>query len=218
MVVVQSLSRVWVFVTPQTAACQASLSVTISQSLLKFMSIESVMPSNHLILCHPLLLLPSILLSASRSFPVSQLFTSGGQSTGASASASIFSMNIQDWSPSEWTGWISLQSKGLSSLLQQHSSKGWILWCSAFFMVQLLHPYMTTGKTIASTRWTFAGKVMSLVFNSMYTCVCVCVCVCVCRLSRQCSDKAFICQCRRWRFNAWLDKSLWSRKWQLCTS
>ena len=99
--------------TLRTAVRQASLSITISQSLLKLMSIESVMPSNHLILCCPLLLHPSIFL-ASGSFPVSQFFSSVGQSIGVSDSASVLPMNTQDWSPLEWTGWISLQSKGLS--------------------------------------------------------------------------------------------------------
>ena len=99
---------------PMTAACQASLSITNSRSLLKLMSIESVMPSSHLILCRPFSsCLPSF--PASGSFPVSQLFTSGGQSTGVSASASVLPMNIQDWFPLGWTGLISLQSKGLSS-------------------------------------------------------------------------------------------------------
>ena len=112
--VVQLLSRVWLFATPWTAVCQATLSLTISGSLLKLMSIEAVMPSNHLILCCPLF--SSCLRSfvTSRSFPVSWLFSSGGQSIGASASASIFSMNIQGWFPSGLTGLISLQSKGLS--------------------------------------------------------------------------------------------------------
>ena len=106
---------------------------------------------------------------ASGSFPVSQLFTSGGQSIRASASASVLPMNIQDWSPLGWGGWISLQSKGLlKSFLQHHSSKASILQQSAFFMVQLSHPYMTTGKTIALTRWTFVGKVMSLLFNMLH--------------------------------------------------
>ena len=101
-------------------------------------------------------------LPASGSFQMNQLFTSGGQSIGVSASASVLLMNTQDWSPSGWTGWISLQSKGLSkSLLQHHSSKAPILRCSAFFIVQLSHPYMTTGKTIALTRPTFVGKVVS---------------------------------------------------------
>ena len=103
-------------------------------------------------------------LLASGSFPMSQLFTWGGQSTGVSASASVPPMNTQDWPPLGWTGWISLQSKGLSRVLQHHSSKASIFQCSAFFTVQLSHPYMTTGKTIALTRRTFVGNVMSLLF------------------------------------------------------
>ena len=99
--------------TPWATARQASLSITNSRSPHKPMSIESVMPPSHLILCHPLLLLPPT-LPVSRSFPMSQLFSSGGQSIGVSASASVFPMNTQDWSPLGWTGWISLQSKGLS--------------------------------------------------------------------------------------------------------
>ena len=99
------------FETPWTAACQASLSINNSWSLLKLMCIESVMPSNHLILCHPLLLPPSIFPSI-RVFS-NEVFTWGGQSIGVSASASVLPMNIQDWSPLGWTGWISLQSKGL---------------------------------------------------------------------------------------------------------
>ena len=111
---VQSLSCVRLLVTPWTAARQASLSIINSQSLLKLMSIESVMPSSHLILCRPLLLLPPS-LPASESFPISQLFVVwGGQSIGVSALASVLPKNTQDWSPLEWTGWISLQSKGLS--------------------------------------------------------------------------------------------------------
>ena len=107
-------------------------------------------------------------LPASGSFPMSQLFTSGGQSIGVPASASVLPMNTQDWSPLGWTGWISLQSKGLSkSLLQHHSSKASILRCSAFFMVHLSQLYMTTGKTIALTRWTFVGKLMALLFNML---------------------------------------------------
>ena len=101
---------------------------------------------------------------ASGSFQMSQLCTSGGQSIGVSASASVLSMNIQDWSPVGLTGLIFLQSK---SVLQHHSSKASIFWCSAFFMVQLTHPYMTTGKTIALTSWTFVAKVMSLLFNML---------------------------------------------------
>ena len=110
---VQLLSHVQLFVTPWIAARQASLSITNSRSLLKLMSIESVMPSSHLILCRPLLLL-SQSLPASGSFPMSQLFAWGGQSTGDAASESVLPMNTQDWSPLGWTGWISLQSKGLA--------------------------------------------------------------------------------------------------------
>ena len=100
---------------------------------------------------------------ASGSFQMSQLFPSGGQSIWVSASISVLPMNIQDWSPLGWIGWISLLSKGLfKSLLQHHSLKASILRHSVFFIVQLSHPYMTTGKTIALTRWTFVGKVMSL--------------------------------------------------------
>ena len=116
--VIQSLSCIWLFVTPWTAAHQASLSFTISWSLLKLMSIESVMPSNHLILCHPLLLLPSIFPSI-RVFSNESALTSGGQSIGASASTSVLPMNIQDWFPLGLIGLISLQSKGLSRV-QNH--------------------------------------------------------------------------------------------------
>ena len=110
---VQSLSRVWLFAVPWTAACQDSLSITNCRSLPKPMSIESVMASNHLMLCCPLLLLPPIFLSI-RVFQMSQPFTSGGQSIGVSASRSVLPMKTQDWSPLGWTSWISLQSKGLS--------------------------------------------------------------------------------------------------------
>ena len=99
---------------------------------------------------------------------MSQLFTSGGQSIGVSPSKSVPPMNIQDSFPLGMTGWISLQSKGLKSLLQHHSSKASILRRSAFFIVQLSHPYMTTGKTIALTRWTFVDKLMSLLFNMLF--------------------------------------------------
>ena len=128
---VQSLSHVWLFVTPWIAARQASLSITNSQSLLKLMFIELVMQSNHLILCCHL---PSCLQSfqALGSFPMSQFFASGGQSIGVSASASVLPMNTQDWSPLGWTGWISLQFKGLARVfsnttVQKHQ----------FFSVQL---------------------------------------------------------------------------------
>ena len=154
--------------TPWSAAHQASLSIANSLNLLKLMSIELVMPSNHLILCHPLFL-PSSVFPASGSFPRSQFFTSGGQRIAVSASASALPMNIQDWFAWGWTGWLSFVGvQGtLKSLLQHHSSKASILWHSAFFIVQLSHPYMTTGKTIALARWTFVGKVISLLFNML---------------------------------------------------
>ena len=109
---------------------------------------------------------------ASGSFPMSQFFTSGDQSIGVSASASVFPMNIQDWFHLGLTGLISLDrvQGTLKSLLQHHSSKASILRCSAFFMVQLSHPYLTTGKTIALTRQNFVGKVISLLFNSYLGC------------------------------------------------
>ena len=102
---------------------------------------------------------------ASGSFQMSQFFASGGQSIGDSASASVLPMNIQDWSPLGWTGWISLQSKGLSRVFSNHSSKAAILRHWAFFIIQLSHPYTTTGKTIALTRRTFVDKVMSQFTN-----------------------------------------------------
>ena len=105
---------------------------------------------------------------ASQSFPVSQFFKSGGQSIAVSASASVLPMNIQNWFPLGLTGLISLQYKGThNSLLQHHSSKPSILWHSAFFIVQISHPYVTTGKAIAFSKWTFVGKVMSLLFNML---------------------------------------------------
>ena len=104
---------------------------------------------------------------ASRSFSMSQFFTSGGQRIGASARASFLPMNIQDWFPLGLTGWISLLSKRLKSILQHRSGKPTIFQNSAFLIVQLSHPYMTTGKTIALTRWTFVDKVMSLLFNML---------------------------------------------------
>ena len=110
---VQSLNHVRLFASPWIAACQASLSITNSWNLPKPMSIELVIPSNHHILCYPLLLLPSI-FPTSGSFQMSQLFSSGGQSIGVSASTSVLPINMQDLSPLGWTGWISLQSKGLS--------------------------------------------------------------------------------------------------------
>ena len=152
--------------TAGTTACKASLSITNSQGQPIPMSIESVMPSNHLIFCRCLLLLPSIFPSI-RVFSNESALASGGQSIGVSASTSVLPMNTQDWSPLGWTGCISLQFTGLLSLLQHHSSKASILLCSAFFVVQLSHPYMTTGKTVALTRWTFVDKVMSLLFNML---------------------------------------------------
>ena len=125
------LSRVRLFVTPWTAAHLASLFITNSQSLLKLMSIRSVIPSNHLNLCHPLLLLPSI-FPVSESFLMRQFFTSGGQSIGVAASASVLPMNIQDWFPLGWTGWIALQSKGLSRVFSNTTNQKHL-----FFGVQL---------------------------------------------------------------------------------
>ena len=163
---VQVLSRDGLFATPWITARQASLSIIIYQSSLKLTSIESVVPSSKLILCCSHSLLPLIPPSI-RVFSSDQLFEWGGQSTGVSALASFLPKKSQGWSPSEWTGWISLQSKGLPSLFQHHSSKASILRHSAFFMVQLSHPCMTTGKTIALTRWTFVGKAMSLLLNML---------------------------------------------------
>ena len=146
-----------------TAACQASLSIINSWSLLKLMSIDWE--------CHPTISSSVVPFSscpqsfpAPGSFPKSQFFTSGGQSIGVSASTSVLPMNIQDWFPLGWTDWNSLQSKRLKSL-QHHSSKASILWYYEFFIVQLSHPHMTTGKTIALTRRTFVGKVTSLLLN-----------------------------------------------------
>ena len=159
---VKLLSRVQLFATPWTAARQASLSITNSRSLLKLMSTESVMPSDHLILCRPLLLPSSI-------FPSIRVFSNESALRIRWPKDWSFSFII---SPSnEYSGLISFRMDWLDllavqgtlkSLLQHHSSKASILWRSAFFTVQLSHPYMTTGKTIALTRWTFVGKVMSL--------------------------------------------------------
>ena len=152
---VQSLSRVRLFVTPWIAARQASLSITNSRSSLRLVSIESVMPSNHLIFWHPLILPPSIFPSI-RVFSNESVLHIRWPKYGVSASASVPPMNIQDWFPLEQIGWISLQSKGLSRVFSNTIAS--ILWCSAFFIVQFSHPYMTTGKTIALTRWTFVVK------------------------------------------------------------
>ena len=147
---VQSLHRVRLFATPWSIACQASLSITSSFNLLKVMSTELVMRSNHLTLYHSLLLPPSIFLSI-RVFPVSQSFASGSQRTGVSASGSVLLMNIQDGFPLGWTAWISLQSKGLSRVFSNIKFKS--INYSAFFIVHLSCPYTTTGKTIALARW-----------------------------------------------------------------
>ena len=153
------LSRVQLFVTPWTAACQASLS--------KCMSIESVMPSNHLFLYCPLLLLPSI-------FPSIRVFSNESVLHTRWPKYWSFSFCISPFN--EYSGliffridWLDLLAvqRALKSLLQDHSSKPSVLWCLAFFIVQLSHPYMTTGKTIALTRWTFVGKVMTLLFNML---------------------------------------------------
>ena len=167
VVVIQSLSYARHLETPWTIARQASLSFTISQILLKLMSIESVMPSNHFVLCHPLLLLPLI-------FPSIRVFSNESALHIRWPKYWSFSFNI---SPSnEHPGLISFRMDWLDlpavqgtlkSLLQHHSSKASIFWCSAFFIVQLSHPYMTTGKTIALTKWTFLGEVMSLLFNML---------------------------------------------------
>ena len=164
---VQLLSCVQLFAIPWTAAHQASLSITNSWSLLNRISIESVMPSNHLILCYPLLFLPW-------TFPRIRVFSNVSVLSVRWPKYWSFSFSI---SPSnEYSGLISfrmgwldfLAVQGtLKSLLQHHSSKASILWHSAFFIVELSHPYMTTWKTIALTRWTFFGKVMSLLLNKL---------------------------------------------------
>ena len=163
VVFVWLLSRVRLFVTPWTAACQASLSFTISQNLFKLMSVESVMPSNHLILCRPLLFLPSI-------FPSIRVFSNESALHIRWPKYWSFSFSI---SPSkEYSGlisfridWFDLAVQGtLKSRLQHHSSKASILRSSAFFIVQLTHLYMATRTTISLTLWTFVSKVMSLFF------------------------------------------------------
>ena len=165
---VQSLSCVRLFATPQTAAHQASLSITRSQSLPKLKPIDLVMPSNHLILCQPFLLPPSI-------FPSIGVFSNESALHITWSKYWSFSFNI---SPSnEYSGMISFRMDWLDllvvqgtlkSLLQHHSSKASTLRRSVFFIVQLSHPYMTTGKTIALTRRTFVGKVMSLLFHMLF--------------------------------------------------
>ena len=162
---VQSLSHVRFFATLWTAACQASLSFTIFRSLLKLISRESVMPSNHLILCLSLLLLPSIFPSIS--VLTNELVLHIRWPKYWSFSFSISPSNKYSGLISFRIDWFDLlAAQGtLKSLLQHHNLKALILWCLAFFMVQLSHLYMNTGKTIALTRWAFVGKVMSLLFN-----------------------------------------------------
>ena len=164
---VQLLSHVRLFATPWTVARQASLSITNSWSSLKLMSVESVMPSSHLVLCHPLLLLPSI-------FPSIRVFLN--ESALHMRWPKYWSFSFSIIPSKEHPGLISFRMDWLDllavqgthkSLLQHHSLKASILWCSAFFTVQLSHPYMTTGKTVALTRQTFVGKVISLLFNML---------------------------------------------------
>ena len=161
----QWLSCVRLFATPLIAARQSSLSITNSRSSPKLMCIELVIPSSHLILCHPLLLLPSIP-------PSIRVFSN--ESTLRVRWPKYWSLSFSIIPSKEHPGLVSFRMdwldllvvKGtLKSLLQHRSSKASVLWCSAFFIVQLSHPYMTTGKTIASTRWTFVGKVISLLLN-----------------------------------------------------
>ena len=155
------------FATPWTAACQASLSTTNCRSLLKLMSIKSW--------CHPTISSSVVPFSsclqsfpASGSFQMNQFFASGGPSIGVSASASVLPMSTEDWFSfkMDWLDLLAVQGT-LKSLLQQHGSKALILWRLAFFIVQFSHPYMTTGKIIALTRWTFVSKVMPLLFNML---------------------------------------------------
>ena len=160
---VQSLSRVRLFATPWIAACQASLSITNSWSSLRLMSIESVMPSNHLILCRPLLLLPPIPPSINEStlcmrWPKYWSFNFSISPSKEIPGLISFRM--------DWLDLLAVQGT-LKSLLQHHSSKASIHGRSAFFTVQLSHPYMTSGKSIGLTRWTFVDKVMSLLLNTL---------------------------------------------------
>ena len=159
-----SLSHMWTFATLRTAARRASIFVTISQSLLKLMSIELVMPSKHLVLCHPLLLLPSIFSSIRIFSNESALCIRWPKYWSFSISLSkeysgLISFRI------DWLDLPAVQGT-LKSILQHHSSKASIIWHSPF-MGQLSHPHMTIGKTIALTRWAFVGKVMSLLFNML---------------------------------------------------
>ena len=162
---VQLPSHVWLFATPWVAACQASLSITNSPSSLRLMCIESVMPSSHPL--HPLLLLPPIPPSIRVFSNESTLHMRWPKYW--SFSFSISPSKEHPWLISfrmDWVDLLAVQGT-LKSLLQHHSSKASVLWCSAFFTVQLSHPYMTTGRTIALTRRTFIGKVMSLLLNTL---------------------------------------------------
>ena len=168
VVVVQLLSPFSLFVTPWTAAYQASLSFTISQMLFKLMFIELVIPSNHFDLCCSPLLLPSI-------FPRISILSNESALHIRWPKYWSFSFNIS--LSNEYSGLISFRidwfdlfsvQETLNSLLQHHSSKASILWCSALFMAQISHPYMATGKTIALTIWTFVGKVMFLLFSTLF--------------------------------------------------
>ena len=161
---VQLLSRVWLFVTPRITARQASLSITNSQSSLRLTSIESVVPSSHLILCRPLLLLPPIPPSIRVFSNESTLHMRWPKYWNFSFS--IIPSKEHPELLSFRMDWLDLQGT-LKSLLEHHSSKASVLRCSAFFTVQLSHPYMTTGITIALTRQTFVGKVMSLLLNML---------------------------------------------------
>ena len=164
---VQSLSHVQLFATLWIAACQASLSITNSRSLLKLMSIESVMPSKHLILCHPLLLVPSIFPSirgfSNESVPHIRWPKYWNFSFSTSPS-NEYSRRISF--RMDWFDLLAVQGI-LKSLFQHHNSKAAMLHCSAFFMIQVSHPYMTTRKTTALTRQIFVGKVRSLLFNML---------------------------------------------------
>ena len=153
--------------TPWTAARQTSLSITNSWSLFKLMSIEVEMPSNHLILCQPLLLLPSIIPSIRAFSHESVLHIRWPKYWSFSFSISPSNENSGFISfRMDWLGLLTVQGT-LKNLLQYHNSEVSIHWCLAFFIVQLSHPYMTTRKTIALTRWTFVGKVTSLLFNML---------------------------------------------------
>ena len=164
----QSLSRVWLFVTLWAAERQASLSATNFQSLLKLMSIESVMPSNDLIPCCPLLFLPLSIFSSIRVFSNESVlcirwpkdWSFSFSISPSNEHSGLISFRI------DWLDLLAVQGT-LKSLLQHHSSKASVLWCSAFFIVLLSHCCMTTGKTIALTRQTFVGKVISLLFNML---------------------------------------------------